>query len=56
MDGVDPTRYLDDWEVKRNTLLEIVDYADAAGRQLFADFRVLDDTFTMVRRIYRGGR
>lgn len=49
-EGVDPGRFGDDWEVKRNTLLEIVDYADVAGRQLFSDFRVLDDTFTMVRR------
>ena len=48
-DGVDPTRFADDWELKRNTLLEVVDYCDAQGRQLFADARVLEDVFTMVR-------
>ena len=48
-EGVDPGRYGEDWEVKRNTLLEVVDYCDAAGRQLFTDFRVLDDTFTMIK-------
>lgn len=39
---------LEDREYKRNSLLEVVDYADAAGRALFADVRVLEDTFTMV--------
>ena len=48
-DGTDPTRYPDDREVKRNTLLEIVDYADSAGRAAFSDWRVLEDTFTMIR-------
>ncbi|RYG55626.1 hypothetical protein EON66_04860 [archaeon] len=47
--GVDPIKCAADWEVKRNTLLELLDFADGAGRQLFADARVLEDTFTMVR-------
>lgn len=47
-DGVDPARCADDHEVKRNTLLEVVDFCDASARALFADYRVLDDTFTMV--------
>ncbi len=49
-EGVDPSCFTDDWEVKRNTLLEVVDYCDMAGRQLFTDFRALEDAFTMVRR------
>lgn len=48
-DGVDASAGTEDREYKRNTLLEVVDYADAAGRALFADVRVLEDTFTMVR-------
>ena len=48
-DGTDPSRYPEDRETKRNTLLEIVDYADSAGRAVFADWRVLEDTFTMIR-------
>ena len=48
-ESVDSNRYADDWEIKRNTLLEVVDYADAAGRQLFSDFRVLEDTFIMIK-------
>ena len=40
---------LADREYKRNTLLEVMDYADTSGRSLFADVRVLEDTFTMVR-------
>jgi hypothetical protein len=49
-DGVDPsaTAYDTDREIKRNTLLEVLEYADAQSRSLFSDLRVLDDTFTMV--------
>jgi len=48
-DGVDPTRFQEDWEIKRNTLLEVVDYCDQQGRLLFTDPRVLEDTFTMIK-------
>jgi hypothetical protein len=48
-DGVDPSRFSDDRDVKRNTLLEIFDFAEAAGRALFSDARILDDTFTVFR-------
>jgi hypothetical protein len=48
-DGVDPSRFLEDREVKRNTLLEIVDFVEAVGRTIFQDARILDDTFTVVR-------
>jgi serine/threonine-protein phosphatase 2A regulatory subunit B' len=48
-DGVDPIRFQEDWEIKRNTLLEVVDYCDQQGRQLFNDPRVLEDTFTMIK-------
>lgn len=49
-DGVDPSRYPEDREIKRNTLLELVDYADASGRSAFTDPRLLEDTFTMVSK------
>ena len=57
-DGVDPAAAPEEREYKRNTLLEMVDYADAAGRALFGDVRVLEDTFAMVRvgRGVGGGR
>jgi hypothetical protein len=48
-DGVDPGSHAEDREVKRNTLLEVVDFADGAGRQSFSDLRVLEDVFTLVR-------
>lgn len=48
-EGVDGSRFIDDREVKRNTLLEIVDYCDTHGRTAFQDARLLEDTFTMVR-------
>lgn len=48
-EGVDSSRFIEDREVKRNTLLEIVDYCDTHGRTAFQDARLLEDTFTMVR-------
>lgn len=35
--------------MKRNTLLEVVDFADGPGRSAFSDLRVLEDTFTLLR-------
>ena len=48
-DGVASNAFVADREVKRNTLLEIVDFAESSGRALFSDPRVIDDTFTAVR-------
>lgn len=46
---MEPEGGADDVEVKRNTLLELVDAVDSAPRLYFADMRVLEDAFTMVR-------
>ena len=48
-DGLDSARFVEDREVKRNTLLEIVDWVDGGGRAAFAGPRLLDDTFTCIR-------
>ncbi len=50
-DGVDGERFLGDREVKRNTLLEILDHVDSVSSmgQGSTDTRLLEDTFTMVR-------
>ena len=47
-DGVDSDRFQADREVKRNTLLEVLDYVDSNLAQL-SDSRVLEDIFTVVR-------
>jgi hypothetical protein len=48
-DGVDAGRFVEDRESKRNTLLEVVDFADVHGKSALADPRVLEDMFTTVR-------
>lgn len=37
-----------DSEIKRNTLLEILDFADTVGRTAYGEYRLLEDTFSMV--------
>jgi len=44
-DGVDRDRFLGDREVKRNTLLEILDHCEG----FLGDWRFLEDTSTMIR-------
>jgi hypothetical protein len=46
--GVDAAAFAEDWDIKRNTLLEIVDTVESSTRQFFSDARLLEDTFTMV--------
>ncbi len=48
-DGLPADKFLVDREVKRNTLLEVLDFFEAGGKAAVADLRVLEDTFAMIR-------
>jgi hypothetical protein len=48
-DGLPADAFMVDREVKRNTLLEVLDYFEGGGKAACGDARVLEDTFTMVR-------
>lgn len=48
-DGVDPSRFQEDREIKRNTLLEIANCFDSDLKVLFRDERVVEDVLTMIK-------
>ena len=48
-DGVPGDRFAADREVKRNTLLEVLDHFEAGGKAAMGDARVLEDAFTVIR-------
>jgi serine/threonine-protein phosphatase 2A regulatory subunit B' len=47
-DGLTADAFPEDWETKRNTLLEVVDFVDSSMASL-SDPMLLEDTFTMIR-------
>lgn len=48
-EGVDSAKFLEDRETKRNTLLEVIDFAEGSGKPLFTELRVLEDAFTAIK-------